>query len=87
MEAFIRVAQLPKVAKYRAKISYLPVNNKELLRKTTLRTFELPEDHFTSGDVTDFTPASNSTGVDQDQCSISRAFEGTHSVIVRSFNY
>uniref|UniRef100_A0A915AE40 DAGKc domain-containing protein n=3 Tax=Parascaris univalens TaxID=6257 RepID=A0A915AE40_PARUN len=37
IEAFIRIAQLPTVAHYKARISYLPVSDKQLKRATRLR--------------------------------------------------
>ncbi|CAD5231764.1 unnamed protein product [Bursaphelenchus xylophilus] len=43
MEAFIRIAQLPTVAKYRGRISYKPVLDGELTRNTRLKSREVRE--------------------------------------------
>ncbi|GMT11673.1 hypothetical protein PFISCL1PPCAC_2970, partial [Pristionchus fissidentatus] len=37
IEAVLRIMQLPSTSKYRARISYIPVGDKELIRKTMLK--------------------------------------------------
>jgi hypothetical protein len=59
LEAFIRVARLPSVARYRAKISYLPVGNemasKKLMEKLRYRMNEERHNfgpgHFEDGEI------------------------------------
>ncbi|KAI6213692.1 DAGKc domain-containing protein [Aphelenchoides besseyi] len=55
IEAFIRIARLPTLARYRVRISYKPVEDKQILRRTLMKTRDiwqkLGSEHFTSGNV------------------------------------
>lgn len=43
IEAFIRIARLPQVAKYKGRISYKPVHDVAKLRNTKLKSHEVRE--------------------------------------------
>ncbi|KAK0412022.1 hypothetical protein QR680_005988 [Steinernema hermaphroditum] len=80
MEAVIRIAQLPTVAKYKARVSYKPVKDKTLLRKTKLKASS-PRDvfgksHFKYTEVVPCEGPSPNPG--PSESSFEEIFKGTH---------
>ncbi|GMR59399.1 hypothetical protein PMAYCL1PPCAC_29594, partial [Pristionchus mayeri] len=66
IEAVLRIAQLPTTCKYRARISYIPVGDKELIKKTMLRynadRMEFGKNHFNFDPIEEYTGESQPSG-------------------------
>ncbi|KAI6233611.1 DAGKc domain-containing protein [Aphelenchoides fujianensis] len=85
VEAFIRIAQLPTMARYKGRVSYKPVNDKQLLRNTLLKAEEawreLGAAHFALGRVELFEgdgDVGSGGSTEKPIRSVAEAFEGTH---------
>ena len=83
MEAIIRIMQLPSAAKYRGKISYLPVDDDELIRKTRLKYNEarnkFGKNHFAGGNVPEL-PELDVSQRNERTATIQEAFKGREVV-------
>ncbi|KAI1719464.1 diacylglycerol kinase catalytic domain-containing protein [Ditylenchus destructor] len=82
IEAFIRIARLPTVSRYKGRISYLPVTDKALLRKTMLKANADRElfgnKHFECTDVKELTPEEVESSQETGTKTVEEAFKGTH---------
>ncbi|CAI4231512.1 unnamed protein product [Auanema sp. JU1783] len=80
IEAILRILQLPTVAKYNAKVSYVPVNDKETSRKSTLSydvdRSRFGDKHFTFDSVTEASSEVSSKDPSQGFTNINEALEG-----------
>ncbi|KAI6236885.1 DAGKc domain-containing protein [Aphelenchoides besseyi] len=81
IEAFIRIARLPTLARYRVRISYKPVEDKQILRRTLMKTRDiwqkLGSEHFTSGNVEIVDDTTKKLQNDSVRL-VEEAFVGTH---------
>ena len=88
MEAFIRIMQLPSVAKYRGKVSYLPVNDDEMIRKTRLRWNEarkkFGKGHFAGGQVEDIADPESLLEQKSKTISVEDSFKGQSNIKMNS---
>ncbi|TKR87451.1 hypothetical protein L596_011848 [Steinernema carpocapsae] len=79
MEAFIRITRLPSVAKYKARVSYKHVKDKQLLRSTKIKASAPREafgdGHFDYEDVEPFTGGETKPGTSN---SFEEIFDGSH---------
>ncbi|KAE9551487.1 hypothetical protein FO519_005307 [Halicephalobus sp. NKZ332] len=79
MEAFIRIMQLPTVAKYKGTVSYLPINDDEIIRKTRLRWNEarkkFGKKHFAGGHVDEIVNPDLFSELKSKRISIEKSFE------------
>ncbi|KAI6186734.1 DAGKc domain-containing protein [Aphelenchoides besseyi] len=81
IEAFIRIARLPTLARYRVRISYKPVNDKQTLRRSLIKARDiwqkLGTEHFTSGNVEIVDDTTKKLQNDSIRL-VEEAFAGTH---------